>query len=216
MFELLNLWSQYVEVVYMPEGQVHIMDQVAQMEGRMDDLSYVKLMERDNQEKRLKMLFKDDDDEDGEGDKEADFDEDQAMKEAYETVNEGETTDTTSGLDGESLEARAIGLTTKQTESQQPASTSNSGSKVVEEGIKSSDEEGDEGAAQPDLEAAATAEQVQDKVNEAPTVKASSSTKPDRHVNLDLNVTSMKPDEGSALIGSDDKDKIEFNYGFSG
>ena len=76
MFELLNLWSQYVEVVYMPEGQVHIMDQVAQMEGRMDDLSYVKLMERDNQEKRLKMLFKDDDDEDGEGDKEADFDED--------------------------------------------------------------------------------------------------------------------------------------------
>ena len=58
---------------------------------------------------------------------------------------------------------------------------------------------------------------MQDKVIEAPTVKASSSAKPDRHqVDLDRNVTSMKPDDGSMVIGSDEKDQIEYNYGFSG
>ena len=68
---------------------------------------------------------------------EADFDADQAVKEAYETVNEGDTTDTTSGLDGESLEVRALGTTRKSME----AKSEQKSSKAVEEGIKSSDEE---------------------------------------------------------------------------
>ena len=57
------------------------------------------------------MLFSPD--ETSQGDNKDDFskfDEDEAMKAAYETVNEGDTTDTTtSGLDGESLEQRAMG-----------------------------------------------------------------------------------------------------------
>ena len=47
IFELINLWNQYIEVIYMPEGEVNMVDQLAEMEGRPDDLSYVQRVERD-------------------------------------------------------------------------------------------------------------------------------------------------------------------------
>jgi len=48
--------------------------------------------------KRLKMLFKPDEDIET-----ATFDANEALNEEYETVNEGDTTDTTSGMDTEGL-----------------------------------------------------------------------------------------------------------------
>lgn len=48
IFELINLWNQYIEVIYMPEGEVNMVDQLAEMEGRPDDLSYVQRVERDD------------------------------------------------------------------------------------------------------------------------------------------------------------------------
>ena len=34
IFELINLWNQYIEVIYMPEGQVQLISQLSEMEGR--------------------------------------------------------------------------------------------------------------------------------------------------------------------------------------
>ena len=48
IFELINLWNQYIEVIYMPEAEVNMIDQLAEMEGRPDDLSYVQRAERDD------------------------------------------------------------------------------------------------------------------------------------------------------------------------
>jgi hypothetical protein len=76
------------------------------MEGRDDDYSYVKTMERDDVNKRLKMLFKPDEQEPTSShsqDSSAKQDDSDTLKEAYETVNEGETTDTTSGVEDETL-----------------------------------------------------------------------------------------------------------------
>lgn len=86
----------------MPEAEVFMVDHLSNMEGRMDDMSYVQRMERDETEKRMNMLFRPD------GEKEAaSFDANSVLDEAYETVNEGNTTDTSSGLDGDSLLARS-------------------------------------------------------------------------------------------------------------
>ena len=86
----------------MPEAEVFMVDQLSKMEGRMDDMSYVQRMERNETEKRMNMLFRPD------GEKEAaSFDASEVLDEAYETVNEGDTTDTTSGLDDDALTARS-------------------------------------------------------------------------------------------------------------
>ena len=61
----------------------------------------------------MKMLFKP---EDGTS-KTPDFDAAEALQEAYETVNEGDTTDTTSGIDTEGL------LAARQQETSQTQST---------------------------------------------------------------------------------------------
>ena len=63
IFELLNLWQQYVEIIYMPEAEVHMVDQLSKMEGRLPDESYSRMLERDDVSKRLKMLFKPDEQE---------------------------------------------------------------------------------------------------------------------------------------------------------
>ena len=89
----------------MPEAEVHMVDQLAGMEGRVDDLSYVQKLERDDVSKRLKMLFKPDEDVETPA-----FDPNEALNDAYETVNEGDTTDTTSGIDTEGQ------LATRQTD----------------------------------------------------------------------------------------------------
>lgn len=140
IFELLSLWNQYVEVVYMPEGEVHMVDQLSSMEGRLDDLSYVQLMEKDETAKRMKMLFKPDDAE-GAADQ-GEFDAAEALNEAYETVNEGDTTDTTSGLDGDALLSRNDpDAETKKRQVSNVKSTKTKTAPAVEEGIKSSDDD---------------------------------------------------------------------------
>ena len=48
IFELINLWNQYIQVIYMPEAEVNMIDQLKEMEGRPDDLSYVERAERDD------------------------------------------------------------------------------------------------------------------------------------------------------------------------
>lgn len=111
----------------MPEAEVHMVDQLAGMEGRVDDLSYVQKMERDDVSKRLKMLFKPDEDVEA-----PEFDPNEALNDAYETVNEGETTDTTSGIDTEGQ------LATRQTD-RDGAGDAKKGK--VQEGIMSSSDE---------------------------------------------------------------------------
>lgn len=80
-----------------------MIDQLSQMEGRDDEYSYVNTMERQDVNRRLKMLFKPDEQA---GDKGTDIDEAGILKEDYETVNEGDTTDTTSGVDDDALLSR--------------------------------------------------------------------------------------------------------------
>ena len=41
----------------MPEAEVHMVDQLSKMEGRLPDESYSRMLERDDVSKRLKMLF---------------------------------------------------------------------------------------------------------------------------------------------------------------
>ena len=120
----------------MPESEVHMIDSLSKMEGRVDDLSYVQQMERNDVDKRLRMLFKP-----GEDQSSKDFDAAEALKEAYMTVNEDETTDTTSGIEDESL------LTRKEGEKKKPVEAAEKPKRTVEAGIKSSDDE-DAGEAQ--------------------------------------------------------------------
>ena len=111
------------------------------MEGRQDDLSYVQLMEKDDTAKRMKMLFKPDEAEGAA--EEGGYDATEALNDAYETVNEGETTDTTSGLDDDALFSRSEDpntATTKREVATEKAAKVKV-APVVEEGIKSSDDE---------------------------------------------------------------------------
>lgn len=41
IFELLNLWSKYIGIIYMSETETSMIDQIAHMEGRPEELSYV-------------------------------------------------------------------------------------------------------------------------------------------------------------------------------
>ena len=48
IFELINLWNQYIEVIYMPEGQVQLISQLSEMEGRPEELSLSERTQRDD------------------------------------------------------------------------------------------------------------------------------------------------------------------------
>lgn len=135
IFELLNIWTQYVEVIYMPEAELQMIDHLKNMEGRLPDESYARVLERDDASKRLKMLFKPDEPESGEK-----KDANENVNLAYESVNEGDTTDTTTGLDDdESLIASTKRLAPETAKTQ--STLFKKSKKAVEEGIKSSDEE---------------------------------------------------------------------------
>jgi len=93
MFQLLNLWQQYIDIIYMPEheiGQIKIMREVQGMDGDADDLTFASKMKSENIETKLKTLFA--------KDEEALEDETEKIKQdledPYLTVNEGMTTDT--------------------------------------------------------------------------------------------------------------------------
>ncbi len=129
MFQLLSLWTQYIEVIYMPESEIHVISAIEKMEARPEDTAYgVKAQESDVKH-RIHTLFSD---EKREGDED---DLEEQMKEDYETVNEGMTTDTTEAPQaavrrGEFAEATADSAKGAEAESG-----------VQEEGILSSDEE---------------------------------------------------------------------------
>jgi superfamily I DNA and/or RNA helicase len=86
IFELINAWQQYIDVIYMTEIDVKLLDAV------QDDASYAvnrmghqKRVEEQNVKEKLNLLFG----------KDKIIDEKESSQAAYETVKEGETTDTT-------------------------------------------------------------------------------------------------------------------------
>lgn len=84
MIELLNIWQQYVDVIYMPESEtryLHKMVEDDQVDSMVNSSALDRLQQRDTNEK-LANLF---------GKKE----EEEAVDAAYRTVEEGQTSDTT-------------------------------------------------------------------------------------------------------------------------
>ena len=69
------------------------------------------------------------------GSKEDEFDASEAIKDAYETVNEGMTTDTTSAVDEDDLMTRSSAVGTTKVPQVSKSK------KMVDEGIKSSDDD---------------------------------------------------------------------------
>ena len=134
VFQLLNLWSQYVEVIYMPEYETNMLEAMSQLDVRPEEVAYGAKLESADMEKRLTMLFGDKSQEGAVGGEAEDQDK-RAVNEEYETVNEGMTTDTTSGSDHESA---ILAQAKKEAE---PKGASSQPVKRVEEGIQSSDEE---------------------------------------------------------------------------
>ena len=122
----------------MPDAELQMVETMEQMAHNPEDISLAARQKKDDQEKRLKMLFGPEAKEKFE--KESKGIDDDTLTKDYETVNEGDTTDTTEAFDNESLLAR----TDKQVKEEKKQAK-----KAVEEGIKSSSdgEEGDEAAA---------------------------------------------------------------------
>ena len=96
MYELLILWRKYTEVIYLPEGQLNFMNLLEKLDLKPDEVAYKNRMRESDVANRLNMLF-------GEGSK---IDETDAAEADYETVNEGSTSDTSSGIDEENLVKR--------------------------------------------------------------------------------------------------------------
>lgn len=96
LFQLLSIWSQYVEIIYMPESEVNIINAITTMEARPEDTSYAFKTEEKEISRRISTLFgKDPFADDAESKKTKDRSMFAKEEEAYETVNEGMTTDTT-------------------------------------------------------------------------------------------------------------------------
>lgn len=127
MFQLLNLWQGYIDVIYAPESVITA-QQIAEEKGAdgvlADDLSFAAKMENENIESRLATLFAQEvpQDDDDEGD----------IDHPYMTVNEGLTTDTsmTTDMENADAESTATGKVVSDSSDQEEAA-----------GIVSSDEE---------------------------------------------------------------------------
>lgn len=57
MFQLLSLWTQYVEVIYMPESELHVLSAVEKMDARPEDTAYGFRAEEKDVRTRLNTLF---------------------------------------------------------------------------------------------------------------------------------------------------------------
>ena len=57
IFELLNLWNQYVDVVYMSEAETNMLEAISQMDARPQSLTLKSRGEQKELENRLNMLF---------------------------------------------------------------------------------------------------------------------------------------------------------------
>lgn len=59
MFQLLNIWQQYIDVIYAPESEIEMLKnmkdagQMNQDGTTMDDISFANKMENENIEERL-------------------------------------------------------------------------------------------------------------------------------------------------------------------
>jgi len=93
LFQLLSLWTQYVDIIYMPEIDINMLDTINKTGARPDEAS----MNFQNEEKdlsyKMKVLFGKEEDNAKQPAKGVLNKEDE--EEAYETVNEGMTSDTT-------------------------------------------------------------------------------------------------------------------------
>ena len=96
IYELLMLWKKYTDIIYMPEAQLNFVELLEKMDIRPEQMAYKNRMSESDIATRLNMLF-------GKG---QGIDESEAASADYETVNEGSTTDTTSGLDEDTVRSR--------------------------------------------------------------------------------------------------------------
>ena len=185
------------------------------------------------------MLFKPDSDVVSDGAPE--FDASEALEEAYETVNEGETTDTTSGLDTEGLlDARkqsvssSAGQTADASEAWKDAAKD---ARLQEGGIKSSSDseaeeaggstasavDGKEAAVQEAANAQGGGGAQQEGSAAAENVDAAKQEEL-RRLSEAARITSFKEEAGGAATRADDdlfgdernREQVEHNYGFSG
>jgi len=57
IFQLLSLWTQYVEVIYMPETEIHILSAVQKLEARPEDAAYGFRSQEAELKNRINTLF---------------------------------------------------------------------------------------------------------------------------------------------------------------
>jgi hypothetical protein len=57
IFELLALWQHYVEIIYMPEWEIDMIKSSMDTEARSDDASIHAKMKKHDIQKRLNLLF---------------------------------------------------------------------------------------------------------------------------------------------------------------
>ena len=132
MFQLLSLWGQYVDVIYMPESEIHVLSAVEKMDARPDSSAYGLKAEESNIRSRLNTLFAPEVEAAEVGEEKIGGD-----QADYETVNEGMTTDTTEAPNS----AVRRGELAKGGEESHEGGRDVKEEKVLEEGILSSDEE---------------------------------------------------------------------------
>ena len=108
MFKLLNLWQQYIEIIYAPESEINMLKNLkdnGMLSGDAEDLNFASKMENENIDAKLATLFMKEDESELEEDVKQATSKDN-MAEPYLSVQEGLTTDTAmSGPEGD-LEAK--------------------------------------------------------------------------------------------------------------
>ena len=158
MFKLLDLWQQYVDVIYAPEAQIeHLLYLKKQgkmtMQGgelggdlasdlKASENAFMSKLQQEKVDEKLATLFAKDD--------EAELDDEQSkldskMNEAYMSVKEGMTTDTAMSSEGEGHDASEL---------KREAATPEPAQATSEPGILSSDEEHDAAVADTDAKTA--------------------------------------------------------------
>ena len=86
IFELINAWQQYIDVIYMTELDVKLLDAVQEdATFAVNRMGHQKKVQEQNVKEKLNLLFS----------KDKPIDEKESSQAAYETVDEGDTSDTT-------------------------------------------------------------------------------------------------------------------------
>ena len=109
MFQLLNIWQQYIDIIYAPESEIEMLKnmkdagQLGADGSTLDDVSFANKMENEHIEERLAILFAKDEEELVDEKQKIDDN----LQDPYLSVNEGITTDTSMTTDFEgSLQAK--------------------------------------------------------------------------------------------------------------